>query len=323
MALNSADFITRNVLESSSIRYANEQKDYIADEVFHPLPVNKEQIKLWQYDTSNYRRVVTKKHSKAKADVVDYSGFYSNRTCELHKLQGEVDPKDARNFDAPVAQVETDTMMTVMDRLLIDKEVEAYTLAGTTTNYPSDLTSALGAGVTWAVDGGDPEADAKTARIAVKARCGRAPNALALSWTAFQHLSNNAALKDRVKYTSGQSLTVDQLKNLLQLQYIFVCAAMQNTNVEGNATQTLAEIWGDEAIFYVYNPSPKLKKVCYGIQPIFNRLYSRKWQDNERGSGDGPIEMMELGWSYDLDAGAVISSSDGDFAAGYCLDNVF
>lgn len=321
--LNPADFKTTNPLDSVSIRYANEQTDFIADNIFHPMPVPKSDFKVWQYDTSNYRYVSSKKSSKAEADTIDYSGFYTSKKAELRKLKGMIDPADERDFDAVVGDVEEDTAMSVMDRLLIDKEVDAATLCNTTTNYPSDLTSTLGSTATWASDGGDPEADARTARVAVKARCGKAANALALSWTAFEYLKTSAALKDRVKYTSGQSLSEEQIKNILQVQYLFICKAQKNTNVEGNATQTLSDIWNDSALFFVYDPAPRRKKVCYGIQGIRNEVKSRVFNDEKLGSGDGPVRFVETSWWYNLSAGAVVSSSDSDFAAGYCLANVY
>lgn len=323
--LNPADFITRNATEAFSIRYANEKTDFIADYLFPPSPeTGKDLIKVWQYDVSNYRSVAsTKKSSKAAADRVDYSGFYTNRTLELHKLAGEIDPSDERNFDPVVSNVREDMAATIMDRLILDKENEAATLATNSTNYPSGLTSALGATVTWAVAGGDPVADAKTARVAVKGQCGRKPNAMGLSWTGWEHLSTNASLLDRVKYTSADSLTVDQVKRLLGLDFIFIAGAQGNTNLEGNATQTLSDIWNDSAIFFVYDPSPRKKKVCYGVQPIHNQLYSYEFQDEERGSEDGRIKVLEMGWRYTLASGAVVSSSDTDFAAGYLLRNVY
>lgn len=321
--LNPAEFKTTTPLDSFSLRYANEQTDFIADSVFPPMPVEKSDFKVWQYDTSNYRPSNSLKSSKSEADTVDYSGFYTSKKAQLHKLKAMVDPADERDFDAVVSDVEEDAAATVMDRLLIDKEVEATTLACTASNYPSDLTSTLGGSATWASDAGDPEADARTARLAVKNRCGKAPNAMALSWTGFEYLKTNAALKDRVKYTSGQSLTEEIIKNLLQVQFIFICKAQKNTNVEGNATQTLSDIWADEALFFVYDPSPRRKKVCYGVQGIRNELKTRTFEDQKLGSGDGAIRYVETSTWYCLTAGAVVGANDTDFAAGYLLDNVY
>lgn len=319
-----ADMITRNPLDSVSIRFANEATDFIAGYVFPEVVQNKKTFKVWQYDTSNMRRRVSKKANNSPADIVGYTGFYTSRTSEPHKLATEWDPADAKDLDTPVADVETDGAMTVMESLLIDREAEAATLATTSTNYPSDLTSALTSGTdTWVDAGGDPRSCAKTARIAVKARTGKTPNAMAISWTGFEHLQQNPALLDFLKYTSGQSISIEQLKGLLGVKYIFIGAAQQNTNMEGNATQTLSDIWNDSALFFIYDPSPRLRKVCYGQGYYRNQLYTHRWQDEARGSGDGRIQLLEQGWNYIQCAGSVVSSSDGDFTGGYLYRNIF
>lgn len=315
---------TRYPNESVSIRYANEQTDYVAGQMFPETVQAKSVFRTWQYDTSQFRRRLTRKANAAEADLVDYGGFYTNRTSEAHKLAGEWDPQAEADNDAELADIEQDVSMTIMDGLLIDRENEAATLATTSGNYPADLTSALTGGTdTWVDAGGDPRDNAKTARLAVRARCGKTPNALVLSYQGLQALSYSPNLIDFLKYTSGASIPVDVLKNLLEVQDIFVAKAQQNTNMEGNATQTLTEIWNDSGLFFVHDPAPRRRSVCYGRGYYRNRLYTYRYQDEKRGSGDGRIQRLEQGWNYIQAAAAVVSSSDGDFAAGYLLRNVF
>lgn len=319
-----ADMKTRNGLESVSIRFANEQTDFIAGNVFPEVVQDKDIFKVWQYDNANLRRRVALKANNAEADIISYGGFYTNRTSEPHKLAFEWDPADTKNLDSVVADVETDGAMTLMEALLIDREAEAATLATTATNYPADLTAALTTGTDqWVDAGGDPRTNAKTARIAVRDRTGKEPNAMAISWTGLQHLAQSPALLDHLKYTSGQSITIDQLKGLLGVQHIFVGKARYTTSMEGNATQTLSDIWNDSALFYIYDPTPKRRKVCYGCGYYRNSLYSYRYQDEKRGGGDGRIQRLEQGWNYIQAACAVVSSSDGDFAGGYLLRNIF
>lgn len=320
--LDPASFITRNALESFSIRYANDQKDYVADALFAPVPTTKDLVKVWQYDTSALRLRNGKKNSKSPADIVDYGGFYTSRTLQLHKFGGFVDPKDERNFDSIVNDVSEETQSIILDSLLIEKEYDAMVLATTAANYPAALTTTLGAGATWAV-GGDPATDVAVARLAVKAQCTKLPNAMVLSYVTLEYLKENPSLKDRLKYTTGQRITEEALRNLFGLDYLFVARGQMNTNVEGNATQTLSDIWADDAIVFVYDPTPRRKTVRYGVQPIHNQLYVRQWVDNELGSEDGPVKRLESGWNYTLAAGAVQSSSDGDFAGGYLIKNTY
>lgn len=323
MPLPASSFVTRSPLESLSIRYSNDLTGFIADKLFPPVIQAKRSFKVWQSDTSNLRARIANKANDAAADVLDYGGFYSNRDTVPHKLAFKWDPADEKDFDRPVQDIENEGAMAITEALMVAREVEAATLATTSTNYPSDLTATLGADATWLVAGGDPAVDSKTARLAVRARCGREANAVAMSATGFANLQQSPALKDQLKYTSSGSIPLEMLKNVLLVDEIFVGKAIKNTNLEGNATQTLSDVWDDSAVFFVYDPSPRLKKVCYGQGYMRNQLYSHRWQLEERGSGDGRIQMLEMGWTYIQAAGAVVSSSDGDFAAGYLLKNIF
>lgn len=325
MALNPSSFVTRTALENFSIRAANEMTDYIADQVFTPIIVGKDSIKVYQYDTSGFRVSNTKKASSAEADLVDYGVFTTDRTPLLNKLAGEYDPADAKNFDVPVNQLQQDTARTIMDRLMLAREIQMADKALLTTNYPSDLTATLAAGSTWLDSSGDPEGNAGVARAAVKARCGKSPNAAAMSWTTFEKLRGAPYFIDRMKYTNA-SATADGFKVMLAawlgVKELHICAALKNTNQEGNATQSLTDVWGDEVLFYVKDDTASLRSMRYGAKYLRNQLYTYSYQDDRRGSGDGRIQRIEVGWWYSLEAGAVVSSTDSDFSAGYLLKNV-
>jgi len=325
MALNPSSFITRTALENFSIRAANEMTDYIADQVFTPVIVGKDSIKVYQYDTSNFRVSNSKKASGAEADLVDYGVFTTDRTPLLNKLAGEYDPADAKNFDVPVNQLQQDTARTVMDRLMLAREIQMADKVLTTTNYPSDLTATLAGGSTWLDASGDPEGNAAVARAAVKARCGKSPNAAAMAWTTYEKLRGAPYFIDRMKYTTA-SVSGDAFKGMLAawlgVKELHICAALKNTNAEGSATQTLSDVWGDEILFFVKDDSASLRSMRFGAKYLRNQLYTYQYQIDERGSGDGRIQRVELGWWYSLEAGAVVSSSDSDFAAGYLLKNV-
>lgn len=324
MALDPSLFQTTTPLENFSIRASNEMGAYIADEVFSPVIVNKTAIKVYQYDSSQFRARTSLKASGAEADLVDYAVFTRDRTPLLNKFAAEYDPADSQNFDAPVAQLAQDAALIVMDSLMLSKEVQMATKALTTSNYPSDLTATLAADATWISAGGDPEGNAATARQAVFNRCMKAPNAAAMSWTTFEKLRAAPYFIDRMKYTNAAP-TEDGFKVMLKawlgVQFLHICSAKKTTSIEGAAV-TITDVWGDEILFYVKSPGQSLRTMSYGRNYLRNQLYTYQYQVNERGSGDGRIQRLEMGWWYSLEAGAVVSSSDSDFSAGYLLTNV-
>jgi len=322
MAIDRSQFITRSPLEDFSIRHMNDQTDFISDEVAVPFLVSKSSFKKYQYDRSNLKSVDTRKDSKAEADSVDYGVFTTDVTAVLHKLKGDVDPRDERDADAAVADMETDVAATITEKLLLKREIDLATLVSTSGSYPSGLTSTLGAGATWAVSGGDPVSDANLARAAVRDSCGKPANALAISWKTFEYLKVHPVSIDRLKYTEGKTPTEDAIKNLMGLEYLHVCKAQKNTGDEG-AADVIADVWGDFALFYVKNPAQGRRTMQYMRNFMVNRLYTHRYEDDRRGSGAGRVKVLEMGMEYVLSAAAVVSSADSDFAAGYLLANVY
>lgn len=323
--LNPSSFITTDPLVDFSIKAANEMSDFIADEIFSPVIVSKESFKIYQYDTSNFRVRSLAASSKAAAPSVDYSVFTRSASAQLHKAQSEWDPNDADQFDAVVANLEQDCALTITEALMLEKEIAAATLATTTTNYPASLTATLGASATWISTGGDPEGTSATARTAVKTACGKVPNAAAMAWTTFEKLKAAPYFIDRMKYTNASvsnDAFAEMLKAWMGVQYLHVGRAQKNTNLEGNATQSLSDVWGDGILFYVKNTSVSPKTMRYGANYVYNQMYTHKREDSNRGGPKGRIQVVEMGLSYVLASAAVVSSSDTDFTAGYYLSNV-
>lgn len=324
--LNPSSFKTTDPLVDFSIRASNEMTDYIADEIFSPVIVSKEAFKIYQYDTSQFRVRDSRKSSKAQADSVDYGVFPREAAAVLHKLESEWDPNDAAQFDTVVANLEQDCASVITDSLMLFKETEAATLATTTSNYAAANTATLGAGATWIVAGGDPLANIKDARAAVRLSSGgKLPNAAAMSFTTYDALKSSPIFIDLMKYNAPVAPTDEQFTSLLKgwlgVQYLHVGKALKNTNVEGNATQTLADVWGDSILFYVKNPSVSPKVMRYGANYIWDQMYTHRREDSARGGPKGRIQVLELGMSYVLASAAVVASGNNDFAAGYLLAN--
>jgi hypothetical protein len=322
--LNPSSFETRTALEGYSIRQANALDAFIAEEVFPSVIVSKEQVKLYQYGTENLKSYDTRKDDQAEADEGDYTVFATSKTPQPHKASQRWNPADAKDFDGPVSNVEQDAADICVERLLLAREVLMATKALTTSNYPSALTATLGAGSTWLDAAGDPEGNSATARAAVFTACGKEPNAAAMSWTTFNALRAAPYIIDRTKFTSPM-MSVDVFKGLLAgwlgVGEINICKARKKTAVEGNSTQTISDVWGDEILFYVKDPGQTLKKMAYGITVMRNRLWTRSAPISHTGGGDGEIMKLTMGWNYVQEPAAVVSSADTDFIAGYLLTN--
>ena len=320
--LDASQMFTRNPLDGLSIKMENAATDYIAAEIFTPVYCDKSEVDVYQYDTNHLREVETRASSKSKAKKVDYGVFKSTRTLELHKLAADIDPKDEANADAVVSDIMMDQTENIMSKLLIKRERLAYTALSTTASYPAAQVRTLAAGSTWADADGNPEKDVSDMREAVWAQCGTVPNALAIGFLGLNQLKQSPALKQRLHYSSDRLLTEQEIMNLLGVQFMHVCYARYDSSAKG-ATAATASIWSDLCLLYVKNSSVNRRQMRYGATYIRKQLYTHTYEDQERGGPDGRIKVMEKGWELLQAAGAVISSSDGDFAAGALITNIY
>lgn len=326
MAINPSEFKTRTALEQLTLKIMNERKDFVADEVFTPVYTpEKDLFKVYQYDGRELRDIDTASDSKSSAAKVDYGVFAKDRNTTLHKLGIDIDPRDEKVFDGAVADVSSDAAEALASHLLIRRERAFVTLATTAANYPASLSKSLVDASTRLTDaGGDIEAEAEAAHTAIRIACGKAPNAACLSWTGLQKLRRSPSVIARVKYAGegNRRASEEVIRELLGVEELIISKAVYNSAAEG-AARSMSDIWGDDLLFFVKDSSPRKKSMRYGAFYVRNEMYTYRAPDTKRGSGDGRIEELEMGWEWLLAPGAVVSSSDDDFIAGYLLKNIY
>lgn len=326
MALDPSQFKTTTPLQNLTLKVMNEKDAFVADKVFTPVYTpEKDKFSVYQYDGREMRDIDTASDSKSEANRIDYGVFKKDRQTTLHKLKGDIDPRDEKTFDPAVANVMVDTAEAIASHLLIRRERAFVTLATTAANYPAALTKTLVDASTRLTDaGGDIEAEAEIAITAVRSACGREPNAACLSWTGLQKLRRSPSVVNRVKYAGegNRRASEEVIRELLGVQELVVCKAIYTSSAEG-ATAVRADIWGDDLLFFVKDASPSPRSMRYGAFYVRNQMLEFLSEDTKRGGPDGRIKELELGWEWALSPGAVVSSSDDDFIAGYLLKNIF
>ncbi len=217
-----------------------------------------------------------------------------------------------------------DAATNIMSRIMIRMERKMTGLVLDSTNYPATLTATLAAGLTWLDAAGDPQLNSTTAINAVKLACGRKPNAIAMSGTTYRLLQNSPAFKERIKYTNAGLVADSAMLAYFGVKTLHICDATYNTTAVNSATAStpLSDIWDDSVLYFVREPNPALRTMSFGHTWVRKNFYSYEYLDETRGGPDGRIQRLEQGLEYEQVAGFVVSSSDGDFAAGYLLKNV-
>jgi hypothetical protein len=323
MAINPSEFKTRTPLDNISFKIINSKEDFVADRVFTPVYTDEKDIfQVYQYDARHLRNISSASSSKAEANRVDWGVFKRNYDSVLHKLKTDVDPRDSKTFDPAVADVRVDAADTIWSHLMIEREVAMTTLATTAANYPAALTRTLVDGTsTLTASGGNVESEAALAHAALRTQCGKRANAAVISSTGFERIRAAPSVVTRIQYVEGGKATESQIANLLGVQELIIAGASVNSALEG-AAASLADIWPDDILFFVKESSSNKRSMRYGAWYVRNELYTHEAEDPKRGSADGRVSELEMGWEWVLAPGATVSAADGDFIAGYLLKNI-
>jgi len=312
---------TRTPVERALFDFMVDQTQFLADKLFDPKMVDTATKKIPQSDSSKLRIPNTRAKTNARAMKIDEQFFYRDIDLGEYKLAADINPHEVANSDNPSLLDETRKSKLVTLGLLMERESIAATLATTPGNYNGSLTSALSAGDRWD-DTGDPEAQKIAADNALVLKCGRKANALAMSGATYRKLKTNANFRDRVKYTTGGPVTLDAIKALFDVDFVFISDNVYNTASEGIA-DSISTFWGTNAIFFVYQPSISLDMVGYGAMYMRN---SPLWQatvvDEKRRGPDGPMREVQVGTEYQCAKGIVDGESSGLFAGGYLYRTV-
>ncbi len=321
MPYDRAAFITRTALEDVCFDFMVEADAYVADKLFTPKPVATGIKKVYQIDNSKLRFIETRKGTNSEPNLVDEQLFSTAITLEEHKLGREVNPRDVRDADLPSMIGESRAAKQVVNHLLIRRELLAVTLATTIGNYPGALTSALAAGSRWN-DAGDPESDKVTVDAAMRNICGRGANALTMAIETFDKLKLSPNFRDRVKYTSGGPVSLEAMKAFFNVDYLFLAKARYDSANEG-ATSNIAGMWGTNAIFHVYNPSPSLEDVGYGHMYLTKApFWTDVQEDFKRVGPEGKMKRVTVGTEYAMLPGFVPTNGATTFGAGYLMRTV-
>lgn len=322
MALNISSFITSTPLENFSVQHLNDlQNDFAALKLAPELMVKKSVGKWYQYARDAIRAEILDAPSGTEAPSSNLSVFTNTYTAKEKAHKMLVLGKDARDADIAVADLDRDAAATNVQKLWIDLESAVATKATTAANYPSANVLTLSGGDTWADSAGSPLEDVQAIREAVFVTSGKYPNVMAISQKGLSYLKLHPDIVDRLKYTNGGPVSLQQIAALFELEQIIVSKAAKNTGVSGG-TDSVSTIWGDSAVVAYVDPNPGLRSMTFMRTLMVNRLYTKPIDAPELGRELG-AHWIESGLEYAVEFAAQVSDTDGDAIAGGLIANIY
>lgn len=259
------------ILTNISVAYIQDQKAYIANQVFPTIPVEKQSDKYFLYSKGDWFRDEAQKRAPATESVGSgYTLSTSTYSADVYAFHKDIDDQVRANADSPL-NVDRDATEFVTQRMLMRQEIQwtadffaasIWATDSTPTNLWSDYTAS------------DPIGDVETGKSTILNSTGYLPNTLVLGYDVFRQLRHHPDIVDRVKYTSAENVTEDILARFFGVDRILIARAIRNTGKEG-AANSFSSIAGKNAALYYVAPTPGLLTPSAG--------YSFAW----RGVSDG------------------------------------
>lgn len=276
------------LLTNVSVGYINEK--YAHKDVAPQVLVEKESDIIPQYTKDFWFRDVAR--ALAPGDKAPRSGFEVDNTMTYrvkeYGIGKEIPDRLRANTDAPY-DLDRDGAKYVSEMIQLRQEIDFATTIFTTSVWTG---SSTGGDITptnkWDDYGlSDPVVDLRAQRRAVRQKIARHANMLVMGEDVMDTLIDHPLLIDRVKYTGGD-VSEDLLKRLLRIDKVIVAQSMSATTKEGLTTQTLGDLFADDALLLYLPPAVGMfqpSALYMFVQKLFSggdRMVTRRIRDDER-----------------------------------------
>ena len=227
------------VPELTNIVKGYSSPELLAEQIFPVITVEKEVGKIrsygkeffLQYETLRALRADSNRVPPGSSTLIDY---------ELQEYDIEI-PIDYRELDANPklkAREANRTAQLLKNRF---EKMLADTLQNTA-SYASGHSTTIGtANDQWNDVDSDPLGQIDTARALINTKIGMDPNTMLLSYDTFLALRKHAQFVDKIKYSQKAVVTVDLLKEFLEIENIFVSKALYTDSASGTLSRMYTE----------------------------------------------------------------------------------
>jgi len=179
---------------------------------------------------------------------------YNGQPYALENHALEVPVPDELGRDAmivPGIDLAQESLGVALDAIMLRREYQAVQLASNAANYAASNKLALSGVTQWSNAASTPKNDLVTAKAAIRAATGKFPNVAVLPPGGIAKLDNHALIRDRLKFTSSDSVNADMLARYFEVDKVVECNAVYATSANAN----MSDVWGNNVLFAYVAPA--------------------------------------------------------------------
>lgn len=242
----------------STVAQGYKNSDFVFTYLFPVVPVGVRGGKILSFGREAFRLYATGRAPGTNTKRVQYGYAGLPFALEAHSLEGLVPFEDMQEAAAvPGIDLGTGAVEATQDIIQLRNENAAATIARNASNYASTNKVTLSGTSQWSDYSGtsNPTSDIETAKEAVRASTGKRANTVVLSPKAFKAARNHPVIIDRIKYTGRDSVTVEMLASLWEVDRVVVGDAIFE-----DANGVLGDIWGKDVVVAFTNLATAAKR---------------------------------------------------------------
>jgi hypothetical protein len=257
------------VLTQMSIAYMQADSNFIANQVYPIVPVDKKSDLFRVYTKDDWLRDEAQKRGPGTESA---GGGYDQGTdkysCDTYAFHKDIDDQTRDNADADV-NLDRDATMFVSEKLLLKREK-----VWVAENFQPGVWATTLTGVTAAPSGvqflrfddvnSDPRTIVKKAKRQIISTTGYRANTIVMHYDVFDALVDHPDLVDRIKYTSRESITEAVLAQVFGVSRVLVAGAIENSAKKGVSPAVLDFVYGKHMWIGYVSPRPSLMQPSAG-----------------------------------------------------------
>ena len=244
----------------------------IAENIFPIATVKKESDKYYEWNKGDAFRIPdsTMRADGTKSKRIGFNLSTNTYSAEEYALNVQVTDRQLANADS-VINLRASKTRRLKDILTLDQEIRVASLLTTQANWASTNRVQRSGTQQWnnaSFDGGATygiEATLDTGKEAVrKGTGGLEPNIIIIPSAVAKVMKKDSTIRDLIKYTHANLLVDGDLPQMLWNMKVLIPKAVKNTNKEGNATQTLTDVWGNHVVLLYVTTNAAIDEVTAG-----------------------------------------------------------
>ncbi len=294
-----ADLHINAALTNVSVAYFQDSADFIADQIFPSLPVDKRSDVFWKYSKSDMRRTDAQKRAPGTESAgIDWTLTEDNYYADVYAVHKDIDDQTRANADSNF-HLDSDATRLVTNHLLLQRDslwASKYFLTGL---WGKEYTG-VGSGPTgtqflqWNVAGSGPLENMTTWASAFRLSTGKKFSFMVVGSDVWNALQNHAEILDRIKFTQKGVITEQLVAEFFGVKKFVVSHASIATgpHINDSVAQDAASTYG-----YINNP----KSILIGYAPSSPSLltpsagYTFNWKGYGAGNKQGlTIAQMRM-----------------------------